>query len=470
MTMSPSRRPPASTLSLRSFFGARAALRLASRSDPPSRRFKLSSFGRRAVSLSALTALGQASFVIALPLLARLYTPSDFGIFTIYLSIVNIGGPIVGLKFESAMFAIESKHDAGIALALSILTTIVMSSVAGALLWAFVPHFVEMLSSDARWMLWCLPLGFFLSGMWSVSSAWAIKREATLTLGAARFVQPAAMTALQLVGGFVLTTDAAMLVGAHLLSHLVYSSFIFSRTLTREDLSHFSPTRWLLLLKHAHSHRRFPFFVLPAQISYLSVSNLPPLLLSLLYGPEIAGHCGVAYRLVAAPVSIASLAFGAIFTGVVSRNRDLEAVVPFARKVFLTNLLSVSIPILLFGALAPTLAPLVLGSHWAITGQFVAAFALIGAAQSLSAPFVETTSIFRAQALRFGIEFAPAALVVTSIFLGGVLGWSPLHTVWLLTISGAVASTVGVTLLLHRLPAMIRRAAEVPLAHGTKSS
>ncbi|GLS21990.1 hypothetical protein GCM10007874_50070 [Labrys miyagiensis] len=379
---------------------------------------------------------------------------------------MNIGGPIIGLKFESAMFAAESKHDASIVLALSALTTVVMSSIAGVLLWAFMPHLVGMLSPAARWMLWCLPFGLFLAGLWSVSSAWAIKGEATLTLGAARFVQPVAMTALQLVGGFVLATDAAVLVGAHLLSHVVYSSFIFSRTLTREDLSQFSPARWLLLLKHAYSHRGFPLFVLPAQISYLSVSNLPPLLLSLLYGPEIAGHCGVAYRLVAAPVSIASLAFGAIFTGVVSRNRDHEAVIPFARKVFLTNLLLVSLPILLFGALAPTLAPRILGSHWAITGQFVAAFALIGAAQSLSAPFVETTSIFRSQGLRLGIEFVPAALVVTSILLGGALEWHPINTVWLLTISSAVASTVGLALLSHRLPAMIRRAAQVPSADG----
>ena len=46
-----------------------------------------------------MTAVGQMTFVIALPLLARLFTPAHFGLFTVYLSIVNICGPIAGMKF-----------------------------------------------------------------------------------------------------------------------------------------------------------------------------------------------------------------------------------------------------------------------------------------------------------------------------------------------------------------------------------
>ena len=206
------------------------------------------------------------------------------------------------------------------------------------------------------------------------------------------------------------------------------------------------------------THRGFPIFVLPAQVSYLAVSNLPPLLLSLFYGAEIAGHCGVAYRLVAAPVSIASLALGAIFTGVASRTRKHAVIVPLARKVLLASILFVSAPILLLGATAPMIAPALLGDRWAITGQFVSAFALIGAAQSLSAPFSETTSIFRSQALRFGIEFTTATLVLTSIFFGGLSNWPPLQTIWLMSATGAGASLAGLAVLWRRMPAMIRRA------------
>jgi O-antigen/teichoic acid export membrane protein len=458
MTMAPSGPAPDAALPVRSLFAAKALQRLDALSGSRSRAF--GPFARKAMGLSALTALGQASFVVALPVLSRLYTPSDFGVFTIYLSIVNIGGPIVGLKFESALYAARTKQETRATLALSVLTTILMTSAAAAMLCVFGPHLARLLSPAAQWMLWYLPFGLFLAGMWSVSSAWAIKSEATSTLGIARFIQPAAMTALQLVGGFVLPASGVVLIGAHLASHLIYSGFVFSKTITRNELLEFVPARWSAVLKHAKTHRAFPIFVLPAQISYLAVSNLPPLLLSSFYGADIAGHCGVAYRLVAAPVAIASLALGAIFTGVVSRTHDHAVVVPLARKVFLANLAFVSGPILVLGATAPMIAPAVLGERWAITGQIVAAFALIGAAQSLSAPFSETTSIFRSQALRFGIEFAPAAIVVSSIFYGGLSSWPPLHTIWLMSVGGAGASLVGLGLLWRRLPAMLSRAAE----------
>jgi O-antigen/teichoic acid export membrane protein len=419
-------------------------------------------FARKVMGLSALTAAGQASFVLALPFLSRLYTPTDFGLFTIYLSIVNLGGPIVGLKFESALYAARNKEEAAATLALSLLTTLITSSAMAVTLFFFGDQLVAQFGPVARPMIWLLPLGLLLSGLWSVSSAWAIKSEAVSTLGAARFGQPAAMTALQLAAALIQPAGGIAMIGAHLLSHLGYTSFIFGKTLTRSDLRTLRLALWNSVLQHAKAQRHFPLFLLPAQVSYLAVSNLPPLLLSSLYGAEIAGHCGIAYRLVAAPLAIASLPLGAIFTGVASRSRDLAVVVPLARKVFLANLLLVCVPILLFGAAAPAIAPAVMGDRWVITGQIIAAFALLGAAHSLAAPFTEITSIFRSQALRFAIEFVSATVVITAIGLGGFNHWSPLKTIWIMSSAGAASSFVGLALVWARLRAMLGRNA----SHG----
>lgn len=455
--MSPSRQASEVALPLRAIAVAKAARALRWRADATAAAF--GPLARKVMSLSALTAAGQASFVIALPVLSRLYAPSDFGLFTIYLSIVNIGGPIMGLKFESALFAARTRQEEGTTLALSLLTMTIMSSAVGVALFLFAGQMAGLTNPALRSMAWILPVGLLLAGMWSASSAWAIKSDAVSTLGVARLAQPAAMTVLQLLAGLFLPLGGIALIGAHLVSHAGYSSFIFWRTLERKDLPTLFPARWKDVLQHAKAQRSFPLYVLPAQVSYLAVSNLPPLLLSAFYGAEIAGHCGVAYRLVAAPLAIASLPLGAIFTSVASRTRDHAVVVPLARKVFLANLFVVSIPILLFGAAAPAIVPAVLGDRWIVTGQVIAAFALIGAAQSLATPFSEVTSIFRSQALRFVIEFVPAALVVASICLGGLRHWDPIETIWTMSLAGAVTSLLGLALLWSRLRAMIKRAA-----------
>ena len=268
-------------------------------------------FARKVMSLSALTAAGQATFVIALPVLSRLYTPADFGIFTIYLSIVNIGGPIIGLKFESALYAGRTREEAAATLSLSFLTTLITSSTVTIALFFFGGLLATQFGPAARTIVWMLPIGLLLAGMWSLSSAWAIKSEAVSTLGVARFAQPALMTALQLAAGVIHPAGGVALIGAHLFSHLAYTTFILGKTLHLGGISgRFRPVRWSGVLRHANAQRHFPLFLLPAEVSYLAVSNLPPLLLSSFYGAEVAGHCGVAYRIVTAPLAIASLPFG----------------------------------------------------------------------------------------------------------------------------------------------------------------
>src|SRR5258708_32506595 len=128
MRMSPNGAPAHRVSLLRNAPGLKPNLPLRERLQDLSAGF--GPFARKVMSLSALTAVGQGSFVVALPLLSRLYTPTDFGVFTIYLSIVNIGGPLIGLKFESALYAARTSEEARTTLALSILTVILMGAAA----------------------------------------------------------------------------------------------------------------------------------------------------------------------------------------------------------------------------------------------------------------------------------------------------------------------------------------------------
>ena len=80
-------------------------------------------FARKFVTLSALTAAGQLSFVAALPILSRMYTPTQFGAFAIYLAVVNIAGPPLSLKFNSALYASSSREQAAQSLALALVVS-----------------------------------------------------------------------------------------------------------------------------------------------------------------------------------------------------------------------------------------------------------------------------------------------------------------------------------------------------------
>ena len=282
-------------------------------------------FARKVMSLSALTAAGQATFVIALPVLSRLYTPADFGIFTIYLSIVNIGGPIIGLKFESALYAgpDEERRPPRRTL-LSFLTMIDHEQRRGNR--AFLLR--RPVGGTVRTRGAMDGCGYCRSVYcWRAcglcSSAWAIRSEAVSTLGMARFMQPAAMTALAACGRLVHAADGIVLIGAHLVSHLAYTTFIFWRTLNSSGIS----GRFARPMED-----RAEACESPTRLSF--VSRCPPRS-AIWRSATCRPYC---YRRFMEPRSRAiaasptdwsrrrspslSLPLGAIFTGVVSRTPD----------------------------------------------------------------------------------------------------------------------------------------------------
>lgn len=398
---------------------------------------------RKAAGLSSLTAAGQLTFVLALPLLSRLYTPVEFGLFTIYLSIVNIGGPIAGMKFDSALYGVGSRDQARPILSLAIFTIAFVSLCAAALLVLFGAHLPGAMASPSASLVLLTPVGILLAGLWSAASAWAVRCGAMPTLAMARFLQPATMTALQLAAGFADHATAVALIVAHLLSHSLYSGFIFVRTLQAFELREIFRPPLSRLAFHFGEQRRFPLFVMPANVASQLVANAPPVLLGSIFGAEIAGLCGMAFRLVTAPVAIISMPLGHVFTSEVCGGAKRRAVKALARKILLVSLSIVCLPILLGGALAPSLAGLALGEKWAATGQICFAFSLLGAAQALAAPFVEITSIFRFQRMRFAVELVTGALVFSAIFLGAWLGFDALATIWLMSAAGATGVLAG---------------------------
>jgi O-antigen/teichoic acid export membrane protein len=413
---------------------------------------RLGPVARRVAGLSGMTAMGQVTFVLALPLLSRLYSPADFGVFTVYLSIVNICGPIAALKFDSALYGTPSRDAARPILALALFSIFLLSLAAWAL-WtltgARLPGTLEPWSAPLALLT---PIGVVLAGLWATTSAWAVRCGAISTLSGARFLQPAAMTAMQLAAGLSGRSAMALIV-AHLVSHALYSGP--------------SPSRMFRL---AWANRLFPLYVMPANVVTQLVANAPPIVLGALFGAEVAGYCGMAYRLAFAPVAIVSLSLGHVFTAEICRGASRRAVEGLASKIVLGSLTVVGLPILIFGALAPFFSGLLLGSNWSQTGSITFAYAVFGAAQAMATPFAETSSLYHLQSLRFSVEARTAAMVFAAIFLGFWLRWDALATIWLMSAAGAAGTLAGLASVWRAFKTRLGQAEFPPGEAGTPAT
>jgi O-antigen/teichoic acid export membrane protein len=316
-------------------------------------------------------------------------------------------------------------------------TVIALNSLLGAILVLLAaPHLAGTVGSALEPLLLVLPFGFVLSGLWSTATAWAVRENALGPLSAARFLQPASMTLLQVIFG-LMHLPARSLVLAHLASHVIYATCIFARTLSADDLRVMARHSLATLARRAVSDRRFPLYVMPAFLMTTMIANAPPLLMGSVFGASVAGQYGVAYRVVTGPLAVICLPLGNLFTSEVSQAISAVRARTAVRFVLSLSLIVVALPVLLFGTVAPHLCEALLGAQWAPAGQIMTALAVMGAAQALASPFGEVPSIYHCQEVRLLVDTIQLVLFFLPLGYGSLAGWDALATIRLMAAGGA---------------------------------
>jgi O-antigen/teichoic acid export membrane protein len=392
-----------------------------------------------------------------------MFSPADLGLFVIYLSVVNILGPLVGLRFESALFGAADRSVARLIFRLSITTVALTTALASGLIVLGVDHLFGEASPALQSLRAFLPFGLFAAGLYDPASAWAIKCDDMKTLAIARFAQPFVLALLQVLFG-LFALPAEFLVVAHIGSYAAYVACILLRTMTREDVAGIIGAPLREIAAEARRDIKFPLYSAPALLITVLIGNLPPILMGSLFGADVAGNYGMAYRIVVGPLTIIGYPLSNIFTSEASGSKDPAGLRTAARFMFAVSLLFVALPAVLFGLVAPQLAPLALGREWVLVGRIASALAIMAAAQALAAPFSEVTSIYRRQEVRFLVDLLRLFLAFAPLIWGALAGWDALFTIRLMAAGGTIGFLVSLAASAAILRTAIRRMEEAKAA------
>ena len=89
--------------------------------------FRNSSFVRNSLTLIFGTALAQLIPILLQPLLRRSYSPEQFGLISVYLTLVGIFAAISNFKYESAIVIPKEKKEADHLVAVGLILSFLMS-------------------------------------------------------------------------------------------------------------------------------------------------------------------------------------------------------------------------------------------------------------------------------------------------------------------------------------------------------
>ena len=353
----------------------------------------------------------QVALVATAPVLARLFPPGAFGLFSLMLTVSTIGGAVGGLSYEVAVILPRSPRMARalyrLAFLLSLVTPFLMVGLVALVQYLF-PHLLGRTLTPGFY-LWCL-LGTALTTQINVLGYGHSRAAQYGAISMNKVTQTLLPAAAQI--GLALTG----MVGEGLMLGRVLGLLGSELWLTRRlppgyrlrDLLH---TRRLALTVAARSYRDFLVQV-PRQLLVRGATMLPAALLLGAYGPTVAGLYFFAQRLIERP----GMLLGDSLTRVPMKQFALR--VQQGKKLTRASLLytaavggPVVLGVLLLALIAHPLFRTLFGHRWDGAADYAVVLAGWAAIRLASLPMATLTTVLRVQKLSFWVDAVFAARV-----------------------------------------------------------
>jgi O-antigen/teichoic acid export membrane protein len=249
----------------------------------------------------------QLLIVIVIPVLARLYSPGEFGLFAVFVSLSTLFAVLVTGRYEAAIPLPSDKAEAW-NLYLLALVFGALSSFGVFLILLFMQSasgFFPTILSAKLSSFFLLPLGIFGMVGINASEYWLNRNGDYRWVGANKLGNSAVMVIIQYFSVESSFATSGLILGFVFANCTVF--FVsFLRAWTYREKAFVS---WKSLgLKYV----RFPQYLLIAQLLNTLASHMPILLLSIWFGSAFTGHYTMANRGLNV-IDIASTATGQVF-------------------------------------------------------------------------------------------------------------------------------------------------------------
>ncbi|WP_082818074.1 lipopolysaccharide biosynthesis protein [Variovorax boronicumulans] len=375
-----------------------------------------SGFLRSASLLVGGTAISQGLSLLALPLLTRLYGPSDFSMLAVYASVLGIISVAACLRFEIAIPIPLKDRDA-----INLLTLALGSSVTISLLIALpiaiFPQKIAIFFSSPQLeaYLWLLPVGVWLSSSYSALQFWATRKKKFGLISRTRISQAIGGVGSQVALGLLGLTSLGLVLGQ--LINNCAGIFGLAREAYKVDRMLLRAIRKRELTRIFKEYERFPKYSTFESLANSAGIHLPIILIA---GLSIAGEAGylmLASRIMAAPLTLIGGAVSQVYLSQAPdelRNGNLGA---FTAKV-LSGLMKTGVgPLVFIGITSPILFPIVFGKNWQRAGEMVAWMTPWLIFQFLSSPLSMALHVTKNQRLALGVQLGGLFIRVGSVLL-----------------------------------------------------
>lgn len=361
--------------------------------------------------------------IASAPILARLYSPENFGLIALLTAAVALLRPLSHLAYVQAIPQARDVNEKRTLTTLVLLITVTMTVLLMLLLPLVSPWIAEKLGAkEFSRFSWLIPVLFFLAGVSAVVGMLLSTEKRFGDVAKRNALSTVATRITQILAGATSYTFSAtgLILGA--LAGAFVQSFSYARAALKSikgasDVD----SSWKSIASVVSNRKDFPKFHFWSIFLNGATMSMPMLMLGWFFTPAIVGLYAVVTRLLMMPISVFSQTSGTVlFIEASERNLADGDVAKPVMEILKANLALTSMPFCAVMLLGPFIFEWFLGEQWREAGVYGQILAPWLALSALGGPL--TSMFIVKQKMARGLNFNIALLIVrfSALLLGGL--------------------------------------------------
>lgn len=404
-------------------------------------------FIKNVLIIAGGTTIGQVITILFSPLLAKLYSPEDFGLLAVYISVIGFFSVISTLRYHLAIPLPKGDGSAANLLSLSLLIACFLTILLGFGVYLWGGSLASALGVSAlSHYLWAFPLSFLGIGFYQALNGWAIRDQDYKAITKTKLHQSLGQLIVQVGAGFMGLGRAGLLLGD--VVGRVGGSGLFLTLIWRKNKEALRSISWKEMRKTAYEYRSFPLISSGSAMLNSLGLQITPILIAMNYGAVIAGLWALSERVIGAPMALIGRAISQVYFGegaMLAREEPEKLRKMFFQTGF--NLLKYgSIPIIVLMITGPWLFDLVFGSAWHKSGEYLRIVGPMYLIQFIAVPLDSTLVILQKQKWQFYWDTGRLVLISCGLLAAGSLNLKPEQAILVYAVLMFIAYAVMVLL------------------------
>ncbi len=315
------------------------------------------------------TTIAQTIPIVISPILTRIYTPEDFGVFALFIALTGILSTVASGRYELAIILPKKDEDAINIFALGFLIITSLSLFLLVFVVLFNGYFTKLLNNESiGFWLYFIPIAVFFTGMFNLLSYFNNRKKNYKDIANATIIKSIMLAIVQLSVGFM-KEGASGLISGQIVAAL-FANLRLLRNILKDKLliSKISKIKMISLAKH---YKDFPKYQAPHAMLNTFSSNLPIYMFTPFFGVTVVGWYALSIRIVVAPMMILAGASAKVYNQKVTQlHSESGDAYGFTNRLLKSLLKKIIIPFFVIVIFAPNIFSIVFGENWREAGIY----------------------------------------------------------------------------------------------------